>query len=90
LIKCNFENLLSKADRLGASYVDPRYQRYDYELVEVENKMPTNHSSRRLSGVGIRVRMKGATGFAFTSDLSNNNRYYSPTIKLAHVTIGGK
>ena len=69
LIKSDLENLLSKADRLGASYVDIRYQRYDYELVEVENKMLKNYSSRRLSGVSIRGRIKGATGFASTSDL---------------------
>jgi len=69
-MKSDLENLLGKADRLGASYADIRYQRYDYELVEVENKALKNYSSRRLSGVGVRVMLKGSTGFASTGDLN--------------------
>jgi len=62
--------MLDKALRLGAEYADARFQNYDYELVTVENKQLKSYSSRRLGGVGIRAIIKGAVGYASTSDLS--------------------
>jgi TldD protein len=64
------EKILDKAAKLGASYADARYQNYEYELITVENKTLKTYSSRRLSGVGIRAAIKGAVGYASTSDLS--------------------
>jgi TldD protein len=72
-MKSVLDRILSKADKLGVSYADARYQRYDYETVDVENKALKSYSSRRLSGVGIRVAVKGAMGFASTSDLSQRS-----------------
>jgi TldD protein len=71
--KLKLEKILDKAVHLGASYADARYQCYDYELITVENKTLESYSSRRLSGVGIRVAMKGASGYASTSDLSQSS-----------------
>jgi TldD protein len=71
--KLELEGLLNKAVELGASYADVRSQCYDYELITVENKALKSYSSRRLSGVGIRVAMKGAVGYASTSDLSRSS-----------------
>ena len=67
------EKILDRAVDLGASYADTRYQYYDYELITVENKALKSYSSRRLNGVGIRVAIKGAVGYASTSDLSQNS-----------------
>ena len=67
------EKILDKTVHLGASYADVRYQDYDYELITVENKALKSYSSRRLSGVGIRVAIKGTVGYASTSDLSRKS-----------------
>lgn len=64
------EKILDKAAKLGVSYADARYQNYEYELITVENKTLKTYSSRRLSGVGIRVAIKGTVGYASTSDLT--------------------
>ncbi|UCE44308.1 MAG: hypothetical protein JSV57_02160, partial [Candidatus Bathyarchaeota archaeon] len=64
------EKILNNAVDLGASYADVRHQRYDREMITVENKALKSYSSRRLSGLGIRVAARGAIGYASTSDLS--------------------
>jgi len=66
------EKILDKAVKIGASYADARYQYYDYELITVENKTLKSYSSRRLSGLGVRVAIKGGVGYASTSDLTPN------------------
>jgi len=71
--KLELEKILDRAVDLGASYADARYQCYDYELITVENKTLKSYSSRRLSGLGIRVAIKGAVGYASTSDLRWNS-----------------
>ena len=70
MVISDLEKILDEAVRLGASYADARYQRYDYELITVENKALKSYSSTRLSGLGIRVTVKGSMGFASTSDFS--------------------
>lgn len=71
--KLELEKILDRAVDLGASYADARYQCYDYELITVENKTLKSYSSRRLSGLGIRIAIKGAVGYASTSDLRWNS-----------------
>jgi predicted Zn-dependent protease len=68
------EKILDKATALGASYADARCQRFDDELITVENKELKSYSSRRLSGIGIRIVLKGAMDYASTSDLSQSAR----------------
>jgi len=92
----DLEKILDRAVRLGASYADARYQRYDYELITVENKALKSYSSRSLSGLGIRVAVKGSKGFASTSDLSrrgveealNNAIKAARSIKSEKETLG--
>lgn len=67
------QRILDRALDHGASYADVRYQCYDYEVVTVENKTLKSYSSRRLSGLGIRVAIKGGVGYASTSDLNRNS-----------------
>jgi TldD protein len=64
------DKVLDKAIKLGATYADIRYQSYDSEMIAVENKTLESYASRRLSGLGIRVNVKGAFGYASTSNLS--------------------
>ena len=64
------EKIIRKAVDLSVSYIDVRYQRYDYELITVENRALKSYSSRRLSGAGIRVALNGAIGYASTSNLT--------------------
>ena len=69
----DLQRILDKAIALHASYADARYQCFDDELITVENKELKSYSSRRLSGIGIRVVIEGAVGYASTSDLSQNS-----------------
>jgi len=78
-IEGEMEKIIRKAVDLGVSYIDVRYQRYDYELITVENRALKSYSSRRLSGVGIRVALNGAIGYASTSNLT----YAAPNLRSA-------
>ena len=69
-IEGDMEKIIRKAVDLGVSYIDVRYQQYDYELITVENRTLKSYSSRRLSGAGIRVALNGAIGYASTSNLT--------------------
>lgn len=69
----DLNKILDKATKLDAEYADARFQSYDYELVTVENKQLKSYASRRLGGVGIRAIIKGAVGYASTSDLSSKS-----------------
>jgi len=69
-IEGEMEKIIRKAVDLGVSYIDVRYQRYDYELITVENRALKSYSSRRLSGAGIRVALNGTIGYASTSNLT--------------------
>ena len=69
-IEGEMEKIIRKAVDLGVSYIDVRYQQYDYELITVENRALKSYSSRRLSGVGIRVALNGTIGYASTSNLT--------------------
>jgi len=69
-IEGEMEKIVRKAVDLGVSQVDVRYQQYDYELITVENKTLKSYSSRRLSGLGIKVALNGSVGYASTCDLN--------------------
>jgi len=86
------EKILDNAAKLGVSYADVRYQCYDYEMITVENKTLKSYISRRLSGIGIRVAVKGAVGYASTSDLSHDslNKTLNQAIKAAKSIKGKK
>lgn len=71
--KSDFERMLEKAPALGASYADARYQRFDDELITVENKELKSYSSRILSGVGVRIIVEGAVGYASSSEMSQSH-----------------
>jgi TldD protein len=86
------EKILDKAVKRGASYADTRFQSFDNELISVENKVLESYSSRRLSGVGIRISIKGSMGYASTSDLTHENleRTLDRAVKAAKAVKGKK
>ncbi|MHA1212315.1 MAG: TldD/PmbA family protein [Candidatus Heimdallarchaeota archaeon] len=75
------DTIMSKALELGASYVDFRYQLYSNEEIRVENRSLEEFKSRNFGGIGIRVVVDGAVGFASTSDLAKDN--IDKTLKTA-------
>jgi TldD protein len=90
-LKSDLEDILGKASALGASYADARYQRLEDEMITVENKELKNYSSRVLSGVGVRVMVGGAVGYASSSDMSRSRveKTFQTALKAAK-SIGGK
>ena len=80
--------LLDKAGGLGASYASAFFHRLDTELIEVDNKDLKSYSSRSLSGLGVRVVLGGALGYASTSDMSQEGleRCLGQAVKAAGST----
>ncbi len=60
--------LIEYATRLGASYLDIRYQDVASEVVTVENGVLKSFESGRTSGAGIRTIVNGAMGFSSDTD----------------------
>jgi len=71
------EQILDKTTALEASAraADTCCQRFEDELITVENKELKSCSSRRFSGIGIKIVLKGAVDYAFTSDLSQSGAW---------------
>jgi len=88
----DLDRVLALASKRGASYADVRFQVLDNEVITVDNKVLESYASRRMSGVGIRVSMKGAVGYASTSDLSpaNIRKTLNSAIRAAGATKAGK
>ncbi|MCX8188210.1 MAG: TldD/PmbA family protein [Nitrososphaeria archaeon] len=72
-LESDLHSILDKAESYGVSYADIRYQEYYYESILVENKVLKNYSSRKFSGVGIRVIIEGAMGYASTCNIAPEN-----------------
>ncbi|NHK30671.1 MAG: TldD/PmbA family protein [Asgard group archaeon] len=79
------DKLIDKALKKGASYADIRYQMYSNEEIQIENKALERYSSRNFGGIGIRVIVNGAVGFASTSDLTKDklDKTLNDALKLA-------
>ena len=79
------EKIIEKAQKLGASYADVRYQHFSNEQIRVENKALEDYKSLDFGGLGIRVVVNGAVGFASTSDLTKSSidNSIEAAIKLA-------
>ncbi|HEV51194.1 MAG TPA: TldD/PmbA family protein [Thermoprotei archaeon] len=63
-------NLIRRAEQLGASYVETRFEESEEEGAIVKNREVDAVGYSRASGVGIRVVYRGALGFSSTNDLS--------------------
>ena len=85
LKEINVDRILKKGSTMGASYVDVRFQSYHEEVIRVEDEKLDDYNSSNRVGVGIRVTVNDAVGFASTSDLSKNgiNEALQSAIKAA-------
>ncbi|WP_449461951.1 TldD/PmbA family protein [Tardisphaera miroshnichenkoae] len=63
-------SLIRRAEALGASYAEARFEESEEEGAIVKNKEVDAVGYSRSSGVGIRVVYGGALGFSSTNDLS--------------------
>ncbi len=73
LNQIDLDRVLKKASTLGASYTDIRFQNYQEEIIQIEDEKLDNFNSSNRVGIGIRVTVNSAVGFASTSDLSKNS-----------------
>jgi len=73
---------ISHMKRLKVDYGDIRMKDITIEQIKVENHQVTNLSTNRSRGVGIRVYVNGAMGFAATSDMDD----LIETVQLAYDT----
>ncbi len=69
----DLEEIVSKAERLGASFVDARYQDRLYEYISIDNGVVREYNVHRLCGIGLRVVVDGYTGFASTNIVSRES-----------------
>src|SRR2546423_1396924 len=67
------EYALQAALDAGAAYADARVQEVDTEEVSVRNGVLETAEQATSAGVGIRVLVDGAWGFAATSELEGDN-----------------
>ncbi|MCS7365047.1 MAG: TldD/PmbA family protein [archaeon GB-1867-035] len=82
------EKLIGKAEKLGASYVDVRYQENESEVILVENKILKSYTSRKRSGIGIRVIVDKSLGYASTSKINGESleQILREAVKIARVS----
>ena len=81
-------NLVDLALKHNSTYADCRYVKDNYELLEARNGSPFRISDSCRSGIGIRVLLDGAWGFASTNDLKGAalEKSLKTAIKIAKVT----
>ncbi len=81
LNQIDLDRILKKASTLGASYTDIRFQNYQEETIQIEDEKLDNFNSSNRVGIGVRVTVNNAVGFASTSDL--NKKSVDETIRVA-------
>ncbi|MBO3799162.1 MAG: TldD/PmbA family protein [Thermoproteota archaeon] len=64
---------LGTAEKLGATYVEARAQRTNYELVTIDNGVLKEFSKTFSAGLGIRVFYDSRFGFSSTNDLNRES-----------------
>lgn len=91
-MESDLEYVLKKAEEVGADYADLRYQEYYYENVLVENRVLKSYSSRKFSGVGVRVFVDGGVGYASTTSLSRDSflNALDNAMNAAKALVGGE
>lgn len=82
IVKDRLERAMAYIKELGADYGDIRLKDIAIEEIKMENGKLTNLTNSRSRGVGIRVYVDGAMGFAAASDAA----HIEVTAKLAYDT----
>ncbi|MFX0086305.1 MAG: TldD/PmbA family protein [Candidatus Hodarchaeota archaeon] len=81
-------NLIDRAQQLGADYADSRYVTDQYEVLNAKNGSPFRMSESYRCGIGLRVLINGAWGFASTNDLKKPSleKILKKALKIAEIT----
>ena len=84
------EYALRKAERLGASFADARYQEYSYENIVVDNRVLKSYSSTKSTGIGVRVIANKTWGFSSTTELTKEavKRAVEKAVKITSAVAG--
>lgn len=69
----SIQKLLTKAEDLGCSYAEVRYQVKNSEVIEIDNKVLNSYRSDTMTGLGVRVVYGGSIGYASTTQLAMKN-----------------
>ncbi len=79
---------LDTANLRGAQYADVRVVNHREESLSVKDGIVENLSSSETEGVGIRVLVNGAWGFASSRDLTNAeiDRITAQALEIAHAS----
>ena len=77
--------IIEEGLRLGAEYVDVRYQEIKSELIMAENGKFTKYESETASGIGVMTVVDGIPGFASTTiiDLNTLLETVKESVKIA-------
>ena len=81
-MKKQIQHAMAYAAKLGVDYADIRFKDISTEQIKAENGQITNLSTSRSRGVGVRVYVNGAMGFAASSEMDK----LEDTVKLAYDT----
>ncbi|MFX1566897.1 MAG: TldD/PmbA family protein [Promethearchaeota archaeon] len=65
------QTIISKLELKGADFVDARYDELLIRTIIKDNERIEECKATKRAGVGFNVYYKGATGYAFSADLSN-------------------
>ena len=79
---------ITTAKSLGASHVDIRVERVRTGLLALRNTTPETQSDNSVSGIGVRVIVNGAWGFASAPDISVDTakKLAAQAVSLAQVS----
>ncbi|MDQ1280745.1 MAG: TldD protein [Thermoproteota archaeon] len=79
------KSLIDRAQKIGASYADIRYQSGNSSTITIENGLLKRYESSELSGIGIRVIVDKAMGFASSTVLEPRllSKKVTQAVKLA-------
>ncbi len=70
---CLIEVALERADELGTTYSDLRFEENEYENISVKNEKVEGIKRNRSSGFGVRVIVDGSWGFSSSNEISKES-----------------
>ncbi|MEJ2252233.1 MAG: hypothetical protein P8Y97_21545 [Candidatus Lokiarchaeota archaeon] len=63
-------SIIDKVEKLGADFVEARYDELNIQTIIKENERIEECKKIRRAGAGFNIYYKGATGYAFSADLT--------------------
>ncbi|MGB9828208.1 MAG: PmbA/TldA family metallopeptidase, partial [Thermosphaera sp.] len=72
-MELNFDSVITHGIKLGAEFVDLRYQEHLYETIVLDNGVVRDAGVSFSRGIGVRVLIGDRIGYSFTNIMSNEN-----------------